>query len=213
MWQQYWLDLTALSNQRYDVPSGSVGRRFLFALADILDGVVERQWNTKRFIVFMALILQCQKGVKSYHNVIQRMEHQMDLWEKGDHRALVEDTIKVNKHQQPTGQRNESAEHICQVYTHMFLQGKLRQVVGWVTGRDKGYLLLPTDTDSKTGLPVGEVLLSKHPNPTPPPESAFEEYKDLPAFIDLYITAGTVMQITSRMQGPAGPGGMEAVSW
>eukprot|EP00957_Ditylum_brightwellii_P061560 4671549-Ditylum_brightwellii.AAC.1 len=68
------------------------------------------------------------------------MEHRMDLWEKGDYTALVEDTIKVNKHQQPTGQRNESAEHI---YTN-------------------------------TGLIVKEVLLSKHPDPTPSPESAFD---------------------------------------
>jgi len=82
-----------------------------------------------------------------------------------------------------------------------------------VTGRDKGGLLLPTDTNSKTGLPVGEVLLGKHSNPTPPPESAFEEYEDLPAFINLDIMAGTVMQIASRMQGSAGPGNVEAVSW
>eukprot|EP00957_Ditylum_brightwellii_P023798 1796026-Ditylum_brightwellii.AAC.1 len=60
----------------------------------------------------MAVILQRQKGVKSYHDVRQRMEHRMDLWEKGDHRMLVEDKIKVNKHHQPTGQQNESAEHI-----------------------------------------------------------------------------------------------------
>eukprot|EP00957_Ditylum_brightwellii_P043809 3322308-Ditylum_brightwellii.AAC.1 len=75
IWQQYWLDLTALPNQRYDVPSGAVGRQFLFALADILDGVVERRWNAERFIFYMVVILQCQKGVKSYHNVRQRMEH------------------------------------------------------------------------------------------------------------------------------------------
>eukprot|EP00957_Ditylum_brightwellii_P194525 14816663-Ditylum_brightwellii.AAC.1 len=122
----------------------------------------------------MAVILQRQKGVKSYHDVRRRIEHRMDLWEKGDCTMLVEDTIKVNKCQQPTGQQNELAEHICQVYTRMLLQGKLHQVVRWVTGRDKGGFLLPTDTDSKTCLPVGEVLLSKHPDPTPPPESAFE---------------------------------------
>eukprot|EP00957_Ditylum_brightwellii_P034311 2601815-Ditylum_brightwellii.AAC.1 len=95
----------------------------------------------------------------------------------------------------------------------MLLQGKLCQAVRWVTGRDKGGLLLPSDTDSNTGLTVGEVLLSKHPDPTPPPESAFETYEDMPAFIDLDITAGTVMHIASQMQGSAGPGNTEAVSW
>eukprot|EP00957_Ditylum_brightwellii_P177177 13497098-Ditylum_brightwellii.AAC.1 len=66
LWQKFWTDLTALPSHRYDVPSGSVGRRFLFALVGILDSVVERR----------------------------RMEHQMDLWEKGEYTALVEDTIK-----------------------------------------------------------------------------------------------------------------------
>eukprot|EP00957_Ditylum_brightwellii_P001267 99487-Ditylum_brightwellii.AAC.1 len=82
------------------------------------------------------------------------MEHRMDLWEKGDFRALVEDTIKINKRQQPTGQKNKMPKHTRKVYTRMLLQSKLRQAVCWVTGRDKGGLLLPTDRDSKTSLPV-----------------------------------------------------------
>eukprot|EP00957_Ditylum_brightwellii_P034312 2602278-Ditylum_brightwellii.AAC.1 len=45
---------TVLPNQHYDVPSGAIGWWFLFALADILDGVVERRWNVERFIVYMA---------------------------------------------------------------------------------------------------------------------------------------------------------------
>eukprot|EP00957_Ditylum_brightwellii_P127042 9685077-Ditylum_brightwellii.AAC.1 len=78
----------------------------------------------------------------------------MDLWEKGDYTALVEDTIKVNKHQQPMGQRNKLAEHICRVYTQILLEGKLWQAVQWVAGRDKGGLLFPSDTDTNTGLTV-----------------------------------------------------------
>eukprot|EP00957_Ditylum_brightwellii_P131375 10019594-Ditylum_brightwellii.AAC.1 len=84
-WQQHWLDLTVLPNQLYDVPSGAIGRRFLFTLSEILDGVVERRWNVERFIVDTRVILQCQKGVRSYHDVWRRMEHRMDLWEKGDY--------------------------------------------------------------------------------------------------------------------------------
>eukprot|EP00957_Ditylum_brightwellii_P206608 15349189-Ditylum_brightwellii.AAC.2 len=79
------------------MPSGAIGRRFLFTLSEILDGVVERQWNAERFIVYTAVILQRQKGVRSYHDVRRRMKHWMDLWDKGDYTALVEDTIKVNK--------------------------------------------------------------------------------------------------------------------
>eukprot|EP00957_Ditylum_brightwellii_P068932 5232176-Ditylum_brightwellii.AAC.1 len=50
------------------------------------------------------------------------------------------------------------------------------------------------------------MLLSKHPEPTPQPESTFESYEDLPVLTDLDITARTMMQIASQMQGLAGPG-------
>eukprot|EP00957_Ditylum_brightwellii_P203185 15333566-Ditylum_brightwellii.AAC.2 len=133
----------------------------------------------------MAVILQRQKGVRLHHDVQRRMEHCMDLWEKSDYTMLVEDTIK----------------------------GKLWQAIRWVTGRDKGGLLLLSDTDTNTGLTVKEVLLSKHSNPTLPQESAFDKYEELPALIDLDITAGTVKHIASRIQGSAGLGGVEAVSW
>eukprot|EP00957_Ditylum_brightwellii_P208629 15358293-Ditylum_brightwellii.AAC.2 len=141
------------------------------------------------------------------------MEHQMDLWEKGDYMALAEDTIKVNKCQQPTGQRNELAKHIRWVYTQMLLQGKLWQAVRWVTGRDKGGLLLLSDIDTITGLTVNEVLISKHPDPTPPQESVFNKYEELLALIDLDITAGTAQHIASRLPGLVKPGGVKAVSW
>eukprot|EP00957_Ditylum_brightwellii_P189424 14417812-Ditylum_brightwellii.AAC.1 len=62
IWQQHWLDLTALPNQHYDVPSRGIGRQFLFAFSEILDDTVEKWWNAERFIVYTAVILQCQKG-------------------------------------------------------------------------------------------------------------------------------------------------------
>eukprot|EP00957_Ditylum_brightwellii_P201125 15324167-Ditylum_brightwellii.AAC.1 len=66
-------------------------------LAKILDSILERKWNLERFIVFTVVILQHQKEVRSYHNVRRWMEHWMDLWEKRYYRALIEDTIKINK--------------------------------------------------------------------------------------------------------------------
>eukprot|EP00957_Ditylum_brightwellii_P197677 15059899-Ditylum_brightwellii.AAC.1 len=88
----------------------------------------------------------------------------------------------------------------------MLLQGKLRQAVRWVTGQDKGVLLQPTNTCSKTGLPVEEVFLSKHPSPTQPSEDAHVDYDTLPAIINIDVTEDTVENAASKMQGTAGPG-------
>ena len=56
-WQAYWREIFALLPQRYDVPVGRVGRIFINALAKELEGVVERRWNSERFIVFQAVLL------------------------------------------------------------------------------------------------------------------------------------------------------------
>ena len=48
----------------------------------------------------------------------------------------------------------------------MLLQGGLKQEVRRFTGRDKGGLLLPTNTDVNTETLVADTLFSKHPNRT-----------------------------------------------
>eukprot|EP00957_Ditylum_brightwellii_P053678 4067191-Ditylum_brightwellii.AAC.1 len=112
----------------------------------------------------------------------------MDLWEKEDYLALVQDAVKTNKLQQPTIQRRNTIEHVCCVYTWTLVQGKLCQAVCWITGRDKSGLLQPTDDDSKTGKPVSKVLLSKHPMQSQLPEAALEEYDTLPDLINIDVT-------------------------
>eukprot|EP00957_Ditylum_brightwellii_P039239 2968836-Ditylum_brightwellii.AAC.1 len=131
----------------------------------------------------------------------------------GDFAALVEDTIKTNQQQQLTGQRQESKEHVRWVYTRMLLQGKLPQTVRWVTGHDKGALLLPTNVNSKTGSLVSDVLLNKHPVPSQSSKEALQSYDKLPLFIDINVTVDTVKRVSARMQGAAGPGGVDSIAW
>eukprot|EP00957_Ditylum_brightwellii_P045360 3438318-Ditylum_brightwellii.AAC.1 len=94
----------------------------------------------------------------------------------------------------------------------MLFQGKLRQAVRWLTGRGKGGLLKPGNICSKTGLPVDEVLTSKHPEPIVPPESALTNYAKTPVFIDVNITGEVVEKVAHRLSGAAGPGGVDSVS-
>eukprot|EP00957_Ditylum_brightwellii_P207023 15351107-Ditylum_brightwellii.AAC.1 len=57
-----------------------------------------------------------------------------------------------------------------------------------------------------------EVLLSKHPVPSQPPESALEDYDTLPALINLDVTDDVVQRVTTQMQGAAGPGGVDSMA-
>eukprot|EP00957_Ditylum_brightwellii_P127151 9694681-Ditylum_brightwellii.AAC.1 len=63
------------------------------------------------------------------------------------------------------------------------------------------------------GKIVSEVLLSKHPCPSQPPEKTLPEYDELLALIDLDVTTLHIEQVATQMQGAAGPGGLDSVAW
>ena len=58
LWQAFWREIITLPPQRYDVLAGRVGHVFINALAEELEGVEGRQWNTERLIIFQTVILQ-----------------------------------------------------------------------------------------------------------------------------------------------------------
>ena len=87
----------------------------------------------------------------------------------------------------------------------MLLQGKPRQKARRFTGRDKGGLLLPTDTVVNTETLVADVLLSKYPNHTSPALEAFHPYVSSPDLNYLEITSKIVDRVRNTMKGAAGP--------
>eukprot|EP00957_Ditylum_brightwellii_P142376 10846860-Ditylum_brightwellii.AAC.1 len=95
----------------------------------------------------------------------------------------------------------------------MLFQGKLRQTVCWITSQDKGGLLQPTDINSKTGKLVSKDLISKHPDPSQPPELALEDYDTLPAMMEVDIATNTIMKVAAKMQGAAGPDRANLIVW
>ena len=92
------------------------------------------------------------------------------------------------------------------------LQGEMRQEVCRFTGRDKGGLLLPTDTDVNTETLVADFLFSKHPNRIPPALKAFHPYVSSPALIDLDVASNFFDRVPNTMKGAAGPWRIETVN-
>jgi len=98
----------------------------------------------------------------------------------------------------------------------MVLSGRLRQAVRRLTNRDGGGVLQPDEECTKAGVPVLQVLRSKHPALRVPeldtPDcKVFESYPELPAAIPMEVTAEHVELVASRLSGAAGCGGTDAV--
>ena len=214
IWQDRWTTLVNLPTQRYDLPSGAVGRRFIKMLTTEMAGIKARKWNSERMIVFTIVMLQRERDVIKRRDIIKRITKRMDLWEAKKHSTLINDTLRSNLTlQKPRKKSNEPADHTEKVFARLLLQGKLRQAVRWVTGREKGGVLHPTDIDAKTGKPVAEVLESKHPVPMDTKSEDLQGFETVPEMLDIEITEETVFAVAKTMQGGAGPGGTDATAW
>jgi hypothetical protein len=79
VWQEHWRKLVILPPQRYDSPSGPVGRRFVRLLTKELEGIHSRKWNSEKFLVFQMVILQRSKEVTGVAgNIKRRLSRRMD---------------------------------------------------------------------------------------------------------------------------------------
>eukprot|EP00957_Ditylum_brightwellii_P032862 2491767-Ditylum_brightwellii.AAC.1 len=103
-WQQYWTELTALSSTFYHVSLSKVGWRFLNTYSKLIGGCVERKWNRKKFLLFPIVVLQKLKGTNNFHNIRQRIDHCLDLWDRREYAQLVEDTLSTIHRQMPAKQ-------------------------------------------------------------------------------------------------------------
>ena len=72
--------LVCMPTQRYDAPSGKVGKLFVGILSVELAGVCARKWNNKRVVVFQSVILQRAQGVNNSAQILKRILFRLDLW-------------------------------------------------------------------------------------------------------------------------------------
>ena len=112
---------------------------------------------------------------------------------------LPKDTDAVNYQQQPKVQRRETEYHMLKVFFRMILQGKLKQAIGWVTGCDKGGILLLKDTDEKIWKKSAGVLAYKHPSLTLTDVAEVPQYDVMPTLMDIGITEDIVKQVAKAM--------------
>eukprot|EP00978_Attheya_sp_CCMP212_P019497 scaffold54738_cov30-Attheya_sp.AAC.1 len=117
-----------------------------------------------------------------------------------------------NRNEPARARARKTQEQREKIFTNLMLQGKLRQAIRFITEREKAGIMLPTDIDEKSGLPVIDVLHSKHPPARVPEVEDLEEYDTLPEFIRVDITDETMEKVVRCLSGAGGPGGTDAMS-
>ena len=96
-WYERWKAAVRFSPQRYDLPGGSVGRRFVEILAKEVSSVANLKENSERMIVFQAVVLQKETLHKKSGDVRRLLTKRMDLLEKGEFDVLMSEAKRCNE--------------------------------------------------------------------------------------------------------------------
>ena len=85
--------------------------------------------------------------------------------------TLIEDSIVTLQASLSHIRGTETEEPRSRTFHHLVLKGELRKAVRYLTDRDAGGVMLPDDTDAKTGHTVSATLQRLHPDARSPPPS------------------------------------------
>ncbi|KAL3768952.1 hypothetical protein ACHAWO_004062 [Cyclotella atomus] len=234
-WQMRWRRVVSRHLSLWDPPSGKVGKRFVTLLANEWAGVRERRWNSERPIVFCAVILNRKTNTISASSIRKVVESRLDMWEAGCYNELVEEVVIRGKSgiagsgEHSWNDDGEVSDSVAKRYNSMVLDGKIRSAVRFATGRGLGGPLQPTDTCSKAGIPVIEVLRKKHPSIRTPLQMKGEELEGIkagtfqddvpgfdaypenpPAALPVDFDVDSMLVLSGKIHGSAGPGGVDA---
>ena len=120
----------------------------------------------------------------------------------------MEETLRTCTQYLTAVRREDYEEHRAKTYHSLVLQGKLRMAVRWITERDKGGVIQPTDLCNKTGDRVMGVLHTKHPDSRPPTAASLDTYPDRPPeLVPVDITDNTVTEVVYNSPGGSSGGG------
>ena len=56
-WQRWWATLVGAPKRQFKLPSGTVGNKLLYLLAEEWKGVREGRWNSERPLIFIMVVL------------------------------------------------------------------------------------------------------------------------------------------------------------
>jgi hypothetical protein len=90
VWQRRWLRVVSVDLKLWAPPAKhAIGKKFVNILANELQGVRMRKWNSERAMLFAPVILNRKSGVVKASEITKTISSRLELWEAGRYAELV----------------------------------------------------------------------------------------------------------------------------
>ena len=93
--------------------------------------MIDQKWNSKRPFVFAHVVLTRVLGARKARYIRERIDHQLELWDRGIHSGLVGDALAEDRSREGRINRRVKEEKDClaRSFNSTLLWGKLHQAV------------------------------------------------------------------------------------
>ena len=210
----------------FKVPSGNAGKAFVRELSRMFNAYAEGSAlecvAMKAAMTMPALLLQKPSSRSKAREHALHLERRLKLWSDGELDDLLHEgrTVQRQLTLSQQSQQNDD-DRTARVFAKLMMEGKVRAALRLVT-QANGSGPLPLNTTANPNDPtstqtVRDILLEKHPPKQPPKKSTIAKPdtpvpEPHPVLFD-EISGQMIRDMILRMDGAAGPSGLDATSW
>lgn len=209
----------------FNVPSGSVGKDFVRELSHLFNSLTQRSaYEAVAMCAAMTmphLLLQKTHAKSRSKENVAVLERRLKAWRKGDIQALLHEGRAIQSLLPMTTMKQGSDESsLSRSFASFVHQGRIRAALRLLDNSQTrgGVLSLDQIGQETGGKSVRQILKEKHPKaeiPTketllPRTNGSSETYHPV---IFEKITADSIRRTALRVEGAAGPSGIDACGW
>lgn len=210
----YLQRLMCYQHHFYLLLRGKIDKTFTPILTDLIDGIGpdRRQWNSEYYLLFILLMLYKKSNVNSSSDIKKLLKRRLERWENPDNlKVMVLEAELEFKHRQTKLLGDMSHEELAKAYASICNRYSLSKAIRFITDRDGGRVLSPTDVVNPVdNTMVEDVLLDKRPPLRDMKSSSLKEYPSVPEIPEVVITDGDVEEVAKKLSGSAGLVGFDS---
>ena len=125
---------------------------------------------------------------------------------------LVSNTVMCAEAQMGRKKGAMKVTERAKVFSSLICRGKIRAAIRYACEREKEGVLMPEDTDEKSGDLLFDTLKAKHPDARDIPVENLPTFESCPYLIEVEVTDENVEQAAKKLSRSAGPSGIHSIS-